>query len=495
VNSSGPKPSAVGPLSHARPPRRDDPGEFIDYRAITETVSLAFGAVWRNRKQAVVVLLSFVALTGGAIAIMPRSFHTESRILAQRNLVMPALGNPRRAVPIDSDTPTRAVSETIFTRDNLVALIKQLDLMDRWDSERAPILKLRDKIQDKLRKPQTEQQRLDALIGTLEKTLKVTTDEGTVTIAIDWPNAHTAFEIVQTAQDNFLQSRHETEVSTIDETIAILEGHANEVRKTIEETLDQIGKARVALNPAAAPGVAAVRRKRSSGDGSAVTELRAALDDKRRQIAELETQRAQQLGQLRVQLAQEKAIYASAHPVVISTEQSIKDLSVETPALVALRHEENELAEKYIQFKEVQVGNDRPAFFAPLVTAPKQMTMRERELSEEQEDERIGYPKARLKIAGDNYEDLLRRIEGARIELDTAQAAFKYRYRVIRPAEVPEKPTSPKIPALLAAGVVLGSIASLITSLAAERRGNKIQASWQVERALHVPVLVEIGKS
>jgi uncharacterized protein involved in exopolysaccharide biosynthesis len=493
VNPTGPKPSAVGPLSDARPPRRDDPGEFIDYRAIAESLSLGFGALWRNRVRATVVFLLFVSVSAALIAILPRSYHTESRILAQRNLVMPALGNPRRAVPIDSDTPTRAVSETILTRDNLVALIKQLDLMDRWEGERAPILKVRARILDKIRKPLTEPQRLEALVGTLEKRLKVTTDEGTVTIAIDWPSAHTAFELVQTAQDNFLRARHETEVSTIDETISILEGHANEVRKTIEETLDQIEKVRSSLALPAAHGQP--RRKRSSPDNAALAELRGALDEKRRQISELETQRAQQLGQLNVQLAQEKATYAPAHPIVISTEQSIKDLSVEPAALATLRREESELTEQYIQFKEVQVGNEKPGFFAPLVAAPTQMTAREREKAEEEEDERIGYPKARLKIAGDNYEDLLRRIEGARIELDTAQAAFKYRYRVIRPADVPERPSSPKVPALLAAGVVLGLLSAFFSSLAAERRGNKIQASWQVERALHVPVLVEIGKS
>src|ERR1039458_2757116 len=93
--------------------------------------------------------LSFFAtlLLGLGIAIFaPRWYECDVRILAQRNLVLPALGNPNRAVPRETDSPTKNAADTILQRDNMVALIKQLDLVDRWQSTRQPTQRLKDKI-------------------------------------------------------------------------------------------------------------------------------------------------------------------------------------------------------------------------------------------------------------------------------------------------------------------------------------------------------------
>jgi uncharacterized protein involved in exopolysaccharide biosynthesis len=468
-----------------------DEAEFIDTRALRDFLSLLWGA---ERRHPLAALLLFVLCLGGAFGLSrlaPRTYHTEARILAQRNLVMPALGNPRRAVPIDSDTPTRAVSETILTRDNLVALIKQTDLMDRWETERGPLMHWMDVVRDRLRPPLTEAQRLEALVGVLEKRLHVSTDDATVTISVDWPNAHTAYEIVQAAQENFLDSRHATEVSTIGETIAILESHAANIRTTIEETIDQIEKTRSMgeQHPSSTKQVVHHRPKTLSVQ---LSELKVELDAKRKEVANAEEAQRTQLAQLHAQLAQQKAIYAPAHPAIIDTEQSIKDLSVDPPQLAALKAQEQELSEEYIQETELAGAVDPTETAVRLRPSPGS---KEKDKDKDtEEDERVEYPKARLKISADNYEDLLRRIDSARIELDTAQAAFKYRYRVIRPAEIPEKPTKPNVPLTLFGGAFLGILAGLFVALALDLRGDYIHAAWQVEQRLSLPVLVQIEK-
>ena len=87
-----------------------DEAEFIDTRALRDSLSLLWGAVRRHLLAAGMLFVLVFGGTVGLLRFVPRTYHTEVRILAQRNLVMPALGNPKRAVPIDSDTPTRAVS-------------------------------------------------------------------------------------------------------------------------------------------------------------------------------------------------------------------------------------------------------------------------------------------------------------------------------------------------------------------------------------------------
>ncbi len=480
----------IGPENRAL-----DSAEFIDTRALRDFLSLLWGAERRHFPTALLLLVLCVGGTAGLLHVLPKTYHTEARILAQRNLVMPALGNPRRAVPIDSDTPTRAVSETILTRDNLVALIKQADLMDRWETQRGPLLHLKDAILERFRPPLTDSQKLDALVGVLEQQLHVTTDESTVTISVDWPDAQTAFDLVRTAQDNFLEARHATEVSTIGETIAILEGHAANIRATVENTIDQIEKTRSEVaKPSATTGHALPHRS-GSPFSAELSEVKAALDAKRKEVAAFEEARGHQLTLLQAQLAQQKAIYAPAHPAVIDTEQSIKDLEIDPPQLGALKAQEQELSERYLQATELASAAEGPgstSVFRPKPAASAPTSISKDKDSEE--DERVEYPKARLKIAADNYEDLLRRIDSARIELDTAQAAFKYRYRVIRPAEIPEKPIKPRPTLVMAGGVLLGILAGLFAVLALDLRGDRIHAAWQVEQRLNLPVLVQIEK-
>src|SRR6185369_12991331 len=164
----------------------------------------------------------------------------EAKILAQPNVINSALGNPNRPIPRDTDAPTRAASETILRRDNLISLIKQTDLLDQWASTRAPALRVKDFFSDLLRGSASEEDRLDALVGLLEMKLQVQIGERTVTIMIDWPNDEMAFRLVEAAQQNFLEARHVSEISSISEAISILEGHAAGVREVIDGALERI---------------------------------------------------------------------------------------------------------------------------------------------------------------------------------------------------------------------------------------------------------------
>jgi uncharacterized protein involved in exopolysaccharide biosynthesis len=61
---------------------------------------------------------------------------------------------------------------------------------------------------------------------------------------------------------------------------------------------------------------------------------------------------------------------------------------------------------------------------------------------------------AQFRTAVNKYATLRDKIGTARVDLDTAQAAFKHRYRIVIPAEVPDKPSKPKIPVVLGVGFI-----------------------------------------
>ncbi len=104
------------------------------------------------------------------------------------------------------------------------------------------------------------------------------------------------------------------------------------------------------------------------------------------------------------------------------------------------------------------------------------------------------YARTRLRFAMEKYDVLLERIQAARIELDTARAAFKYRYAVIRPPGYPKRPVKPKVPLVLAgaliAALALGTLAAALRDL----WSGKILEPWQMERDLGLPVLGQLPR-
>ncbi len=105
------------------------------------------------------------------------------------------------------------------------------------------------------------------------------------------------------------------------------------------------------------------------------------------------------------------------------------------------------------------------------------------------------YAKARLRFAMNNYDSLIERLGAAQIELDTARAAFKYRYSTIRPAELPKRWRKPKVPVVIAGGVFAAMVLAALAAALVDIRSRRLVERWQVERTLGLPVLGEMPRS
>lgn len=118
--------------SHAQAHGGDqEPGEEegLDLDAIRDWI----GFVWRARqRQPKVAIGVFAVIAGLGLLVsftMPRIYNSQVKLLVQPDLVGPALSNPGRAVPHE-DNPLANVADTIMRRDNLVALVKETNLVD-----------------------------------------------------------------------------------------------------------------------------------------------------------------------------------------------------------------------------------------------------------------------------------------------------------------------------------------------------------------------------
>lgn len=501
-------------MSGQRAPLPAAEPDLFDTQLLRQAVGFVFRGVRRHR---VLALLTFAALLGLGVlaaALMPRTYHVESRLLANNNQLIRALGNPRSS--LREEDPTRAARELIFAHDNLVSLIKQTNLMKSWEETRPAIVQARDRLVQLVSGPMSEEDKIDAMVGLLEKKLRVSTDQQTVTISIDWNDAQLAYLLVETAQQNFLETRHVTEMTAISEALSILEMHGGQLQKMVDDALHELERVReqrrkggggvaapdrvleAPSQPVAPPVVTpvsnlpepAVRGPRATEQELA--QLKFLLNSKKRALGDLEDFRNRRVNELSAQLAEQKVQYADQHPVVLDTVQRLAALKLDSPQMSQVKADIDALEHDFRR----KGGRDPDALIEPSRPRPlgrrppvAQAALSNAELSD---DPLVEFASNNLRVAAAKYEELLMRIDSARIEQDTARAAFKYRYSVVRPASVPRKPVKPDVAVLLGLSMAGALFGAVVVGALRDWSSGRLVEPWQVERTLGLPVLSRV---
>jgi uncharacterized protein involved in exopolysaccharide biosynthesis len=479
----------------------DDEGEGFDWQKAMGYLRFAGGSIRRRKLTVAVVFVSVFGLTYLALWLMPRSYHVETQLLAQRNQVIGNLAVAGRNMP--EGAPTRAAAETVLRRDNLIALMQQVDLMAKWDASRSRASQLRSWIYAKLGRTMSQEDKADMILGTLEDklTVKVVSDqmgEGTVNIAIDWPDPRMGYRLVTAAQQSFIEARHLSEISSISEAVSILVTRATSMRREIDSTLRLIDEKKAALTKGS------TRRRSSAGslvraplpdsipqaDREAIQQLAEMIESKKQAIKDLDGARRRRIDELQTKLAELRATLAESHPNIIDAVQTIETLQQESPGLAQLKKDEAQLTAQY----QARVARTAQPVEKPAPPVQDSAQLREQAAPSEDDDREMEFAKNQLRFQADAYSRLLERLEGARMEQDSARAAFKYRYVVIHPAQIPREAEKPKTAKILGGGFVAALLLALLAALAVDLRSGRVYAPWQLERALRLPVLAEIRR-
>jgi hypothetical protein len=110
----------------------------------------------------------------------------------------------------------------------------------------------------------------------------------------------------------------------------------------------------------------------------------------------------------------------------------------------------------------------------------------------EREDPSLAAPRERLSRAIARYQDVMARIDSAKLQLDISRTAYRYRYRVITPAEVAGSPKKPIAPLVGIASVLGALLVGLLAAAFADWSRGVILETWQVRRVLKLDVLSEL---
>jgi len=478
----------------------DDDDEGLDLRRVFDFVGYVLRAPRRHAWQFCALLAVALLIAVPMFVLYPRTYSTDVKILAQRNLVLPALGNPNRTVPREADNPTKNVGDAILQHDNLVGLIKQVNLIDRWESTRPTLLRAKDRLFTKLSGPQTEQERIRSIEGLLEKKLVVVSDDTTITITSEWTDAQMAYDIASAVERNFIDARYDAEISVINDAIEILQQHANDEKQRFDQARKDFESVELTLPKPQSPSATPAGRPARSGvhASSPITttvdpELLRSLEETRGSIQQLEAGRVARVSEINRQISDALVTYKPEHPTVVALTEKLAAAQVEPPDLMRLKSQERALIDRLAVNAPPLAAAIASASHTPTSAATiAALTGSAGSSFVIEEDPAVTVARMTLQQSAQKYADLETRIDGARIELDIAKTAHKYRFSIIRPAEVSRRPSKPNPFALfigLACFVFLIAFGGVVLR---ERSRGLVVEAWQVERGLKMPILGEL---
>jgi uncharacterized protein involved in exopolysaccharide biosynthesis len=496
-------------IGAGRDASNEDEPEGIDLERVREMAGFALRAARRRPKLASMTFVTVAALGVTVAATMPRTYTAQVKLLAQRSSAIRMLSGSNPAM--DSvDNPTKNVAAMIMRRDNVVALVNDANLVRRFEETRPPPLKLKDHVMAQLfGPPSDEDQRLN-MVYTLEKKLDVVTDESTstVVITVDWSIPQIAYDLVMLVQKNFLEARYDSDVAVINDSIAVLQEHAKTELTNVDVELDAYQKLVAArtVKTAVVPAIAArgfqwAPRPAAGAPSSEPVDpdLTKALEEKRVQIRALEEARQRTLETLRQQLVQAQLTLTPMHPSVIALQQKVESMSQPLPELAQLRNEERSLM--------AQIAPPRPAAAAsaaspttpalPFLGGPPAVDAGAAALGTLpavalERDGTLQLAQSKLAGAIRAYEDAMARIDAAKVELDITEAAYKHRYTVVSPAELPKKPKKATARLVGAASVLGAVLLAVLLAAGLDVLAGLILETWQVRRGLKLEVLGEL---
>jgi uncharacterized protein involved in exopolysaccharide biosynthesis len=485
------------PPVRASRPDDDEPGDLVDYALLLDWARFVLHSVGRHHAFGGFVLALGVGAAIGAAVLLPRNYEAHTKLLTHETGFMSTLSNPQRDTP--DEGPTRAARERVLARENLEKIVSETELVRVWQASRNPVMRAKDALLQLIADPWTAEDLTDMMVELLEKRMKVEIGDGTVDIGITWPDAVMARRIIEVAQQNYLETRHVAEVAAISETLGILELHTSEAQSAIDDALKDLQRVQNGLHH----GRGSTRQPRrdspetdvedTAADGSAreLAQLELLLRSKQRAVSDLEDFRARQLAEVRAQLAQQGTIYSKSHPVIVELEQRLEAVQKDSPQLARLRHEEDDLI-KQIQAKgggkkaPVRKASRAQARRAPAVPAPVAAELERNPVFSLAEDQ--------LRMSLARHQELLMRVEAAQLELDTARAAFKYRFSVVKPAQTPRTPVSPNVALILLAGLLGAVLLAFLSCTALDLWRGVPCEPWQIERQLRLPVLLSVKR-
>lgn len=496
-----------------------DDEAIVDVRSAANVLGYVSAAVGRHRRLVVVTSGLTFALVVALALLTPRSYRIESRILTHKSSVMSALVHPDRAIPQSADAPTAGAVELVKSRANLEDLLLDTNLEKLWEDKRSRIGRTKDALFAKVFGAPKKEDLHEAYLKMLDEKVEAHVEGEMVLLNVEWPNAEVAMRLAESLVARFLTMRHDMELGEISQSVNILGRNVEESRGGIDVVVKRMQKVLEDRETdlqvrAGAPRSEARHRVHKSryisirkpvavnaaepvAPGGPGSELRRQLAEKQTALSVMKRAYEDRVRRAEDELNNLRASLGPDHPDVREAKHKLDALAKDAPTQVgALEADSARLA--------TQVGALPPdPTPAPATKAAAQEPEEQRfdlmrvPVSEDLYKEMDKDPEVtavldELKKRQDGHDELVRRLNSARIESETANVAFDYRYKLTSPPVFPTKPVKPNVPVMVGGGAFAALALGFLLALLADLTSGRLLESWQVERFLKVKMLGEI---
>lgn len=478
------------------PSDEDEGGGGVGAGELLTFVSAAF-----RRHVALAVLVAlFIGVLGVTIALLlPPLFEARGKIhveLSSNNVR--TLSNPGGGAA--NPDPFSDASDIILSKSNLLELVRTAKLADQWDATRGAKGRALDWIRASLLGPTSLRDKENALAGMLEQQLQVV-PEGryTMSLRVYWGEPLMAAKLVAVGMDRFLDRRLASETAAIRTAIDLLENQFKKATDDLGPALEAVRHATLALRDSGRPTTPEVQKPDAHAERRVPEpvvvapvapdpQLGVALGDVRQKMNDIQSAWQQRLQAVQTQLSELRGVYGPSHPTVLQQVRRVEEASVEPAELAHLREEERRLSSLLRESPSAApgganrtqyrgVGGERtPSPLIAAATDSPELTTAHSQLT------------ARL----DSYNEIKNRMNGAQLELNSVQEAFKLRYKILDKPEPPRKPLKPNRPLLIAASLAAALLIGFLAGGLREFFSGRFVDVWQI-RQLGLPLLAEVG--
>ncbi len=234
-------------------------------------LSLPLRGTWRGKWIAVGVFLLGVDATVVYYRLASPAYRAEA-VVAERRPAVPSAVNPT----LPSESPALSAWDLVHRRENLLALIGEANLLRPAGSSPA-----RPGLLERLVRPFSEpggdaggsDDGGEALVRRLDRDLEVTTADGTITVAVEWPDPEQARRVVDVAVKRLLEARRLQPGDPLEEVLRPAQLPTSPIRPNPLTvfglgTLASLALALLAARVASARSAPAAEREQAQGKGA-----------------------------------------------------------------------------------------------------------------------------------------------------------------------------------------------------------------------------------
>ncbi len=452
---------------------------------------------------AIVIGLVGLSLTVAVHQLFPRTYRCTTILMGVSNPVL------------DGDRDRSAFSGAqglIMRRENLEAIVRETGLVAKMSERRPPLLELKDTVRDWLLGPVPEKFKIEGLISTLENRIGAFTDQDdNLNINADWNDAVTAKELAEAAKDSFLRTRQSIEISAFEDKMSILDAHATKLRAEIDTLAQQLRAAADAKTAQVSKSVSVTQVTPTevtvtplprAGKAPAIDAELPVLRDKlaalKGKLEAAENDRKSRMRDEQAKLAELKLKLTPNHPQVATQAERVAMASQVSSELALMRADAADLDGQIKQRQALGrttvgggvVGGGTARAGAGAAPTAEPLPAEIMSLLGKQDDSDPALT-AQLSGAIVRYGAVRDDVRAGKISLDTAQAAFNHRYKMVVPPDVPNAPIKPKAVVVFGAGIVLSLLLALLIPIALQLKNGMLVEYWQVQQ-FQLPVLAQL---